>query len=434
MKNIFLHNLGLKLLSALLALLLWLTVMNVEDPTVTATITDIPVQIVNDDVIKSRGYGYTVESGEKVDIRIKGRRSVVDNITAEDFVATADFSAFSSMKMVPIEVNCTDEHAAEITWTARTDSMAIVLESEDTASKSIRIDREGSVKEGYYLYECTTDTSLISVKGAASQVANVKEVVAKVDVEGINDSADLEIPVYAVDGDGEIIDAKKLTLVPDTVNVHLVVNPIKEIALNVYTTGNPGLYYYAGDIEYAPETINVTASAEVLNNLEQLDVEVKLANAEKDIESQINLEEYIEQYYRHLGIKVVDSNGAMMGVKIPIIRMTEITLDIKPEDVNIIGTDEKLKYTIQPQMYGFVPKLVVRGRAEDLENAEASDFGLFINVTGLGKGSFSLQVECNSEGKDMILEPGKVNIVIEEKPTPTPVENEPSDDQNQGIQ
>ena len=179
MKDFFTKNIGLKLLSVLLALLLWLTVMNVEDPTVTATISDIPVQIINDDVIKSRGYGYTIESGEKIDVRVKARRSVVDRITADDFVATADFSSFSSMKMVPIEVTCTDEHAAEMTWTAKTDSMAIILEAEDSVSKSILIDREGSVKEGYYLYDFSTDTSLVSVKGAESQVANVKEVAQK---------------------------------------------------------------------------------------------------------------------------------------------------------------------------------------------------------------------------------------------------------------
>ena len=105
MKNFISNNIGLKLLSVLLALLLWLIVMNVEDPAVTRTISDIPVQIINDDVIKSRGYGYTVESGEKVDIRVKGRRSVIDGITTDDFIATADFNSVSSMKMVPIEVN-----------------------------------------------------------------------------------------------------------------------------------------------------------------------------------------------------------------------------------------------------------------------------------------------------------------------------------------
>ena len=220
MKDLISKNIGLKLLSVLLALLLWLIVMNVEDPAVTRTIYDIPVQIVNDDVIKSRGYGYTVESGEKIDIRVKGRRSVVDGITADDFIATADFNSVSSMKMVPIEVRCKDEHESELSWTARTETMAIILEAEGTVSKSIRLEKIGDVKEGYFLYDCSTETSLVSVKGAESQVATVKEVVADVKIDGIKDSGEVEIELYAVDTNNAKMDSKKITIVPDTIKVN----------------------------------------------------------------------------------------------------------------------------------------------------------------------------------------------------------------------
>ena len=133
MKKFISNNIGLKLLSVLLALLLWFSVMNIEDPTVTKTISDIPVTIVNDDVIRSRGYGYIIESGEKIDIRIKGRRSYVDSIDADDFVATADFNSFSSMKMVPIEVTCKYEHESDLEWAAQTDSMASAESRKATA-------------------------------------------------------------------------------------------------------------------------------------------------------------------------------------------------------------------------------------------------------------------------------------------------------------
>ena len=411
MKNFISNNIGLKLLSLLLALLLWLTVMNVEDPTVTKTISDIPVQIVNDDVIKSRGYGYTIESGEKLDIRIKGRRSVVDHITADDFTATADFSSVSSMKMVPIEVNCTDEHAAEMTWTARTDSMAIILENEETASKSIRLDKTGDVKEGYYLYECSTDTSLVSVKGAESQVANVKEVVAQVDISGLKDSTDMELPVYAVNSEGERIDAKKITLVPDTIKVHITINPIKEVPLSVRTNGEPAQYHYIGEIEYAPQQIQVTAEAEVLEKLTALEVDVSVDDSEEDIEKQVNLEEYIERYYRNLGLKVVDQNTTM-GIKVPIIKMEEQSLEIKPEDIVLTGTDdENFEYTVS---MGWLSKILVRGKAEEMTNIEASDFNLYVDVTGIVEGSYSLDVRSNYMGS-LVIEPGKMNVSIVEK-------------------
>ena len=68
MKDFFTKNIGLKLLSVLLALLLWLTVMNVEDPTVTATISDIPVQIINDDVIKTFISTYYLSSKKEEEV------------------------------------------------------------------------------------------------------------------------------------------------------------------------------------------------------------------------------------------------------------------------------------------------------------------------------------------------------------------------------
>ena len=417
MKDFFTKNIGLKLLSILLALLLWLTVMNVEDPTVTQTISDIPVQIVNDDVITSRGYRYTVESGEKIDVRIKGRRSVVDNITVDDFVATADFSAFSSMKMVPIEVKCTDDHVAEISWTARTDSMAIVLEDEDTATLSIRKDINGEVKEGYYLYDYSTETSLVSVKGAKSQVAVVKEVVADISLDGMKDSVNIEVPLYAVDSDGERIDAKKITLIPETITIQLTITPIKQVPLVVRTIGAPAENYYLGDVDYAPKQINVTAEAEVLDKLSSLDLDVTLSGDDTTIEKQVNLEEYIERYYRNLGLKVVDQNTTM-GIKVPIIKMEELSLDIKPEDVELIGKDDvKYKYTITQS---WMSKILVRGKAEELTNIEVSDFNLYLNVEGLVRGNYSLDVSSDYDGL-LSYELGKINLAVEDVVSETDV-------------
>ena len=66
MKNRILHNLGLKIGSIIVALLLWLTITNIDDPTVTQTFKNIPVQILHDEVISSRGYEYLVEAGDTV--------------------------------------------------------------------------------------------------------------------------------------------------------------------------------------------------------------------------------------------------------------------------------------------------------------------------------------------------------------------------------
>ncbi len=410
MKKFISNNIGLKLLSVLLALLLWFSVMNIEDPTVTKTISDIPVTIVNDDVIRSRGYGYIIESGEKIDIRVKGRRSYVDSIDADDFVATADFNSFSSMKMVPIEVICKYEHESDLEWAAKTDSMAIILESELTESKSIRIETVGGVKEGYSLYSLTTNTSLVSVKGAQSQIEKVKEIVAEVSVEGLKDSEDLEVPLYAVDEEGQKIDAKKVTLEPETITAHLVIHPIKAIPLAVRAEGRPLEYYYLGEIEYAPKEIELTADEETLNRLEVITIPIDISGASEDVEKQIDLEEYIEDTYPVEGIKLVDKTKTM-GIKIQIIAMMEQILDVKEDHITIRGADrEQFRYILT---LGEQSRLRVRGKAEEMLNIEPNDFDLYIDVTGLTQpNKYPLNLMTEYEG-GLILELGQVDVTIE---------------------
>lgn len=57
MKEKILKNWGLKLMAVLLAFLVWFLVANIEDYTVTKTITGIPVEILNENANYRSGYG-----------------------------------------------------------------------------------------------------------------------------------------------------------------------------------------------------------------------------------------------------------------------------------------------------------------------------------------------------------------------------------------
>ena len=53
MKNKITTNLFLKVLSVIMAFLFWLVIINMIDPTVAKTLPDIPVEILNENVITS---------------------------------------------------------------------------------------------------------------------------------------------------------------------------------------------------------------------------------------------------------------------------------------------------------------------------------------------------------------------------------------------
>ncbi len=71
------RNVAMKLVSIVLALLVWVTIINLSDPTVTKTITGIPIEWRNEDLVKSDTTAYVTEASKEVTIRIEGVRSKI---------------------------------------------------------------------------------------------------------------------------------------------------------------------------------------------------------------------------------------------------------------------------------------------------------------------------------------------------------------------
>ena len=75
MKEKLLKNWGLKIMAVLIAFLVWFLVANIEDYTITKTITGIPVELLNEDAITGQDMVYEIEQGKTVDVKVDGRRS-----------------------------------------------------------------------------------------------------------------------------------------------------------------------------------------------------------------------------------------------------------------------------------------------------------------------------------------------------------------------
>ena len=73
MKDLIKNNLGMKILSVFIAILVWLLVSFSNDPLVTRRFNNIKVRIINGDKLTESGKTYSIESGDTVDIIVKGK-------------------------------------------------------------------------------------------------------------------------------------------------------------------------------------------------------------------------------------------------------------------------------------------------------------------------------------------------------------------------
>ena len=125
LKAMFTRNIGMKLVSLVLALLVWITIINLSDPKITKTISDIPIDFRNEEVVTSENTTYVPSdsAGRKVTIRISGVRSKIEELTASDFIAYVDFNEMSSVYAVPVHVEAKEKNIAAIVEITRQSTM-----------------------------------------------------------------------------------------------------------------------------------------------------------------------------------------------------------------------------------------------------------------------------------------------------------------------
>ena len=74
------NDLVLKIFSLVLAILLWLFVINTEDPVITKSFSNIPVDMLNEQVLDELNRTYKITEGSTVSYTVKGKKTVLDKL------------------------------------------------------------------------------------------------------------------------------------------------------------------------------------------------------------------------------------------------------------------------------------------------------------------------------------------------------------------
>ncbi len=385
MKKRNLNNLGLKVISFIIAVVVWIVVANVDDYKTTKQISGIEIEFINGSAITEKNKVYEVPKGTTVDIVVKGRRSVVEKLTNEDFKAVADLSKMSVTNAVTVEVSAVSSHIGKDLTIVYTDNAVIVaVENKLETQFPITVNTTSDVAEGYAIRSKTATPNLITVRGAESVVKNIREVVVSVDVNGANQNLSAVATPVFIDGNGEEIDSDKIEYDVKEVDVLVEVMKTKELSVKVSKTGDVRDGYAIASIDYQPTTIEVVGEPADLAKVEEILIDdIDVTNCYKDLETAINIADYLPT-----GITLVGTNPEIM-IKIAIEKVEEKELHLAPKDINVVGKKNEYTYTFKGAISY---KLSVRGLKDDLENLVITDLIPSIDVTGYGPGTYTFTV------------------------------------------
>lgn len=414
MKSKWTKNLALKLLSVIVAFVIWLVIINITDPTVSKRFSNIPVEILNENVITTMNQVYEVQSGEEVDVIVKAKRSFVEELSEADFRATADLSKLSTVNTAGIEVKllkATKENV-ELDW--NNEVLRIALEEKESQQFKVQIATEGELADSYVLGEVVTQPNMFEISGGKSKIKRIASIGAVIQLKGQSSDFETDVTPILYDSDRDVIDSSNVTFSTDKIHVKVQVLPSKKIPIYVDVTGNPAEGYRHIQTDYKPESVLVSGLRNNLDKLKSITIPISVEGAKEDVEEEIDLTPYVGD------CKVVDEFSAV-SVRCVIEKNGKRTFSFVNSDVNIKNLpghlncnyfDENKRQTI-----------TILGGEEDLQNVTLSSLGASIDLSGLEAGRHSVEVQFDLPASLKLKSKVRVDVLLTQSETP---ESEPT--------
>lgn len=384
MKKKLTHNWGLKILSTLFAIVLWLIVVNIIDPVEKKSFNNVAVTIRNESVIENQGKVYDIiDNSDVISITVKGRRSALGNMKSSDFVAIADMKEMIVMDTIPIiEVSATKNNNKISEIIPKTQTVKISVEDSATKQFAITTSTSGMLVEGYAVGDITCFPSVLKVTGAASVVNKINKVMVTVEVSDVTTTISQAATPKFYDSDGDIIEATSLEYSTDKISVTVDLLKTKEVSLNFKVKGTPADDYQYVESVYSPDTITIAGEDEELAQIDSLDINkdedaIDLNGATDNIQQIVDITSYLPST-----VRLVDSSEASILVTAILEKMTTKSIELSKSNIKLLNLSSKLSFNYTNNDNIIVK---VKGLAENISNITAEDIIASIDLDDISQ-------------------------------------------------
>lgn len=398
-------NWGLKLASLIFAIIVWFLVTNINDPVTSVRYTNIPVTLKNTNLITDQGQVYTVlDNTDTISaVTIYAPRSIIDSLSQNNIVATADIQDLSSLNTVSINVT-TNKYSDKIENISISNDV-VKLSVERKASKSLAITptTSGTLSDGYVIGDVSTGQNMIRINGPESIVQTVQTAEVDVDVTGFTSDIITNADIVLYDADGNQVDTSQISMNAKTVNVNVTIYGTKYVPLKYTIKGDPANgYALTGKIDTNPDQVLIAGKNSAIASVKEIvidDEQLDVTGLTGNLACTINVEDYLPS-----GVVLGDEDyNGTAAVVVHIEAVSEATFDVDIKNISIAGEVDGYSAEIEDGEYDTV-SLTLTGLVSTIKGVSSSsltgtvDINSFIQNSDNGEladGTYSVDVDWN---------------------------------------
>lgn len=372
---------GLKIASLFFAFVLWLVINNSNDPTIDRSFSNIPVKLLNTELITDSGQVYEVLDDTAVidKVTVWAPRSVISSLNASNIVATADVSELSSLDTISIKLSVTNLYSGDIEKiTGSNDTVRLNIEDVKTKALALKATVSGEVESGYLVGEITTDQNLVRISGPESVVNEITKAIVDVPVTGftsdISDNA--EIKLY--DSENNLVQNSRITQSIETVGVKVNIYKTLEVPVYFNVTGIPAAgYRVAGEVQGSINSIVLAGKESVLKNITAVEISeeaIDITGLTEDYVAEIDIRDYLPA-----NTFLADSSQRNIQVTVDIEPEVSKKLEIQSNKIEVLNVPDGYRATLQEFEENII--IEVSGLSADVSELRAYDIKGTVDIS-----------------------------------------------------
>ncbi len=360
MKHKWTGNLSLKLLSLVVAFLIWLLVMNIDNPT-KSRLFQVGIQLMNEDSVTEIDKAFDIISDETVILKVTERRRILNSLTRDDFTVLADMENLNEMGSVPLTVICSNPAVSWDDIEVSPPSMKVKLEQRKQSEFVVNVSVSGDPEKGYEVGKTeVVQGKTVLIAGPESMLNRINQVVAEIKVNRINADQRLASKLKIIDKNGEaftstqmsrlqIKDADGVLLSENTIMVDVVLwRVMNGVPLVVPVTGTSATGYRYTGLATIPAEVNLVGTEEALEALGgklTLKEVISVEGATEGFTQDFDLTETLSEME---GIRLVKDSDPTVTVSVKIEKSGEQTLMLPLSSLEVRNRPENVNLSFSP--------------------------------------------------------------------------------------
>lgn len=359
-----------KIVCVILSFGLWLYVTNVENPTRTYDLKNVPVELENVDSLEKSNFALEPNQKYYVDLKLEGPANDVYSVKPEDIKIKADLSAYALKKgenNIPVQIISYPNNISIKTNSYLVAKVKIeeLVKKEFTVESNVKL----NFKDNFSNESSVVNPEKITIRGAESVVNRVAKVVLQGEVNDIDKNFSTNFPIKAIDSNGAVVDDVELSNSEGSLSVSVGIKKSVEIKSKII--GNVKEGFELSNVELSKNNVTIVGDSQIVKDIGYIETEeinVSDLSESKTFTVKLNLPNGVE----------VNNNEEYITVNVTVKAEDEITKTVDNVPVSFENLKEELNVSEAKTV-----SITLKGKKGNLSNVSADNIKVTVDLSSV---------------------------------------------------